>query len=69
MNSASGYRTIVTGFGRLEAPTPKVDDLLLVSDVTLGGVHEVDLRSGEPARPCRIARASAGSACISAAWS
>ena len=46
MSSTTDRQLIACGFGRLEAPTMTGPERLLVSDITLGGVHEIDLRSG-----------------------
>ena len=43
----TAHKLVARGFGRLEAPTVLSADRLLVSDVTRGGVYEVDLSNGE----------------------
>lgn len=41
------FDVIATGYGLLEGPTLLGDDAILVSDVHQGGVHRIDLDTGE----------------------
>jgi sugar lactone lactonase YvrE len=47
MKNSLSRVVVAHGFGRLEAPIISAPDRLIVSDVTRGGVHEIELSTGQ----------------------